>query len=354
MKVSRKVLILDDEPGIRGAMSAALRCHGHEALCARGVQEAIEIAKREPLDVLIADLRLDDGNGVEALEEIRKIHPRVQAIVMTGYGTMESAVQALRLGAIDYLSKPFRIDSLLKAIERTASALPASVGASEELPWKTAFPGTEENAHTALESLSRTLIRTGIEKTICRRAMDIYAEAASNALRHNGQNQNFEISLSAWIEGDSLWGRIADTGKGFESALVVADALTQETATTNGLRFLHEAADDLRIRSREGQGCTVEFRLDIATQDNAHRIALPPIPSGKRWEAAIARIREGQGSIRIDGGSLHFLHPMAASELREAIAYSQRRGCRVVLRKLRLERMQRNAEANDIRKALWA
>ncbi|MFZ3116336.1 MAG: sigma-54 dependent transcriptional regulator [Syntrophales bacterium] len=117
-----KILIIDDEPVIRKGCAVTLADGDHAAdACATG-KAGMEAIKKGEYDVLLLDMKLPDMEGMDILKKIRKSNPGIYTIVMTGYSTVQNAVEAMKSGAFDYLTKPFTDDELLfsvkKAIEK--------------------------------------------------------------------------------------------------------------------------------------------------------------------------------------------------------------------------------------------
>ncbi|MFN0059733.1 MAG: sigma-54-dependent transcriptional regulator [Planctomycetota bacterium] len=116
---SAHILYVDDELPHAEAAADALRINGHVVdVCSTGKQ-ALELLRREPYELVITDLKLGDTDGIKILKDARTIHPYIGVIVVTGYGTIESAVHAMRQGADDYLTKPVSIDALRIAVRRS-------------------------------------------------------------------------------------------------------------------------------------------------------------------------------------------------------------------------------------------
>ena len=114
-----RILVVDDESSIRIALFRALEKRGHQILTASSLTEAESLASAEQsIDVLLVDLRLPDGNGMDLMEKIQKNHPHCQALVLTGFGTIQNAVEATKRGAFHYLTKPFNIDEVITLVEK--------------------------------------------------------------------------------------------------------------------------------------------------------------------------------------------------------------------------------------------
>ncbi|MFQ5803063.1 MAG: sigma-54-dependent transcriptional regulator [Candidatus Methylomirabilales bacterium] len=113
-----KVLIVDDEADMRWLLTGVLREQGFEIITAEDGQAALERVRMDEPSVILLDLKMPRLSGMEALEKIKAIDPLVPVIILTAYGEISSAVQAMRLGAYDYLTKPFRNDDILFTIRR--------------------------------------------------------------------------------------------------------------------------------------------------------------------------------------------------------------------------------------------
>ncbi len=113
-----RVLVVDDQPNMRATTALMLRQAGYEVEEAASGPEALEAASNRPVDVVITDLRMTPMSGLELVAQVRDLAPSTQVLVMTAYGSVESAVEAMRLGAADYLQKPFSEEELLVRVAR--------------------------------------------------------------------------------------------------------------------------------------------------------------------------------------------------------------------------------------------
>jgi two-component system NtrC family response regulator len=112
------ILILDDEAAQRDILTGYLKKKGYKIFSASSGREGIEIIKNNPVDIILSDFKMPDLNGIEVLEQVKKINPEISFVIVTAYGTVENAVKAMRLGAFDYISKPVDLDELDIMIER--------------------------------------------------------------------------------------------------------------------------------------------------------------------------------------------------------------------------------------------
>lgn len=117
-KANGSLLLVDDDLQVLESMADWLRDQGLEVDTATGQSEAIERLTTKGYDLLLTDIRLQDGDGFDLLEQAQRRRPGMQVILLTGYGTADSAIDAIRTGAFDYLTKPLIDDELLMAIER--------------------------------------------------------------------------------------------------------------------------------------------------------------------------------------------------------------------------------------------
>ncbi len=116
--VGERILVADDETDVREMCLRALRRVGYQVAGASGGREAIERIRREPFDLLLTDLKMPDTSGLEAFKAVHEDYPDLVAVVITGFGTMEAAIEALQLGVSEFVLKPFRTAELVGTVER--------------------------------------------------------------------------------------------------------------------------------------------------------------------------------------------------------------------------------------------
>ena len=115
-----RTLVLDDEPVICEACRECLAERGHSVDTRLTGREGLEAILQGNYEVILLDMKLPDLDGMEILRTLRKEKPGETIIVMTGYSTVKNAVDAMKLGAVDYLAKPFSDDELVLSVERAA------------------------------------------------------------------------------------------------------------------------------------------------------------------------------------------------------------------------------------------
>src|ERR1700686_2311823 len=121
--VPMNLLIVDDEQSIRETCATVSEQCGMKAVAVATAEEALEVLEHSAIDILLTDLKLQQTNGVELLKRVHDVHPEVAVVVLTQYGTIESALEVTRIGAVDYVTKPFRIEELRARLERAARAV---------------------------------------------------------------------------------------------------------------------------------------------------------------------------------------------------------------------------------------
>jgi two-component system response regulator HydG len=117
------VLIVDDEPLMRLSMVDALEAVGHTVQAAASGTEGVEQVGKREVDLVITDLRLPGADGLAVLKAAKDAHPQTEVVVITAHGSVETAVGAMKLGAFDYITKPFQMDELLLIVERVGTVI---------------------------------------------------------------------------------------------------------------------------------------------------------------------------------------------------------------------------------------
>ncbi|MEK7385091.1 MAG: sigma-54 dependent transcriptional regulator [candidate division NC10 bacterium] len=117
-----RVLVADDERSMRDLLAIMLKQAGHDVALAEGGAEAIEALKREPFDLIVTDLRMREVDGLAVLRAAKEHSPQTVVLVITAFASTETAVEAMKLGAYDYITKPFKMDevklTIANALER--------------------------------------------------------------------------------------------------------------------------------------------------------------------------------------------------------------------------------------------
>lgn len=118
MMEQRVILVVDDEASLREALRKVLAKEGHAVLLAADGQEGLDLLRNKPVNVILLDLKMPGLAGLELLKAAKLLVPDVEVIVITGHGTVDEAVQAMKQGAYDFITKPFKRLTLVKAVEK--------------------------------------------------------------------------------------------------------------------------------------------------------------------------------------------------------------------------------------------
>lgn len=147
MTQKARILAIDDEAGIRFFVQEALHRAGHQVIAVASGEEALALLNEEAFDLVIIDLRLKGVDGLQVLAALRERWPETAAIFLTAHGSLESALEALRLGAYDYVPKPCSMKELRETVLRALDP-DARVHRRQAL-----LAGLEKNGYDALESI---------------------------------------------------------------------------------------------------------------------------------------------------------------------------------------------------------
>ena len=118
-----RVLVIDDDPSICKTVGLLLEDHGYSPRTYTSPEEALEVADKESFQIALIDLRMPAMDGVEVVERLKKIDPRMSCIVMTAYPDLDSATGTMRQGTCDYMCKPFKQAELVNAVERACQRM---------------------------------------------------------------------------------------------------------------------------------------------------------------------------------------------------------------------------------------
>jgi DNA-binding NtrC family response regulator len=113
-----KILIVDDDPSIRNMLTIVLKKSGYGVISTDSGKSTLDKLKKETFDLIISDIKMQDINGIELLKKIKSIIPEIPVIMITAYASANDAVEAMKLGAEDYITKPFNLDELKIIIDR--------------------------------------------------------------------------------------------------------------------------------------------------------------------------------------------------------------------------------------------
>ena len=135
----KTLLLVDDDKAFLTRLERAMEKRGFEVRSADSVAGGLSAVNAAPPAYAVVDLRLEDGNGLDVVDALHRKRPDARAVVLTGYGNIATAVTAVKLGAVDYLSKPADADDIFAALTRTAgerAAPPENPMSADRVRWE--------------------------------------------------------------------------------------------------------------------------------------------------------------------------------------------------------------------------
>ncbi len=176
------VLIVDDEEGLRHGLENLFTREGFTVHTAASYESAVSAAARYPVDAAVVDVRLKgERSGIDLLRELKRLEPDLVVLVITGYGTIPTAVEATRLGVVDYIEKPFTPEQIVDATKRALVGEKKACGYSIEA-----------------EDIKEVLVRAAREPDFCRSLM----EGASHVLSGYALSADAKAAI---VSGDIAW-----------------------------------------------------------------------------------------------------------------------------------------------------
>ena len=152
MASPRKLLVVDDESGIRHLLTTAFSERGYEVTAAANGDKAVALLEEQTFDAVITDLKMPGRTGIDVLRAARAASPDIAVVVVTAYGAVDSAVEAMRLGAVDYIEKPFQLELIERRLERALSEQASRNGIAP--PVESAAPAPSAKASAPLVAKS--------------------------------------------------------------------------------------------------------------------------------------------------------------------------------------------------------
>ncbi len=201
------VLIIDDEPLMRISIADALKDEGCQVKVAATGLEGVDLIKKEPFEIVISDLRLPGMDGLQILQTCKEVSPKTGVIVITAHGSVETAVGAMKMGAYDYITKPFSMEELLLIVNRLLKVLELedeNRSLREELEGRFSFKGLLGKNDKMREVLEKIKLVAPTDSTVLILGESgTGKELVANAIHHNSPRRDgafIKVSCAALPE----------------------------------------------------------------------------------------------------------------------------------------------------------
>lgn len=218
-----RVLVVDDEENITEVVSLFLKSKGYFVTTAKNGEEALKILKEDYYDLVISDVRMPKMDGLALLNEIKKLKGNIVTIMLTGFATIDTAVDAMKLGAFDYVVKPFSINEILNAVKRADEKFRDMI---ENIQLKEATSLYDISEAISSGSNLSEIFRIGINAV----SREVDADAISLYLK-NEKSRLFELKIRGFKSKNENW------SKGFIK--IIGDDLVNKFFKDNRAVLLH-------------------------------------------------------------------------------------------------------------------
>ncbi|MGD2069613.1 MAG: sigma-54 dependent transcriptional regulator [Gemmatimonadota bacterium] len=355
--MSETVLVVDDEPRIRRIVEMALGDRGYRVLTAPSAEDAWDVLEDGGVDVVVTDLQLPGRTGLELLADVRRRHPRLPVILITAFGTVESAVEAIKAGAFDYVLKPFGVEELEALVERAldAAALePGEVTADEDgvIAESDAMRRVMELVGQVADAPTTVLVtgETGVGKEVVARALHD---------RSRRKDRAFVAVNCAAIPAELLEAELFGVSRGAYTG-AVKDRPGKLEVADGGTLFLDEIGDmPLTLQPKllrflqegtvERLGSHVTRSVDVRIVAATHRDLRRMVEEGAFREDLFYRIEV----FPIHVPPLRERPDDVEALARDALArFARRLGTRATLSSRALERLRGHAWPGNVRELL--
>ncbi|MCU0716904.1 MAG: response regulator [Pirellula sp.] len=171
---SQSILLVDDSFVLRDRLAEAFQERGFRVEVAGNCDEGVEVFRRNPTDLAVVDLRMPGRTGLTVIADLKNIKPDVQVLILSGFGSIATAIDAIKLGAANFLPKPADADDILSAFKRGGSEVEVTES-NEEIPVPTLAQAEWEHIHRVLadcdQNISEAARRLGIHRRSLQRKL---------------------------------------------------------------------------------------------------------------------------------------------------------------------------------------
>ncbi len=241
------ILVIDDEMIVHQSISRILEAEGYQVDGVLRVDEALERLKKTPYDLVLTDLMIPEKNGMEAVKAIGRNYPDMGVVMFTGFPTVDSAVESMKLGSLDYLPKPFTPDELLAVVDRSLERI-RKIQREREL----------ENLYSEAEkAIQSSLELKEILNSINENVVRLFKVKGSSLLILNKKNQTLQLASSTGLSEGYLQKGIIDATKSVPEVLKSSEpVVVQADQFEKYLQYPEEAR-------REGISSILSYPLRV-------------------------------------------------------------------------------------------
>ena len=226
------ILVIDDEMIVHQSISRILEAEGYRVDGVLRVDEGLERLRKTPYDLVLTDLMIPEKSGIEAVKAIARDYPELGVVMFTGFPTVDSAVESMKLGSLDYLPKPFTPDELLAVVNRSLDKI-YKVRQEKEL--ETLYTEAEKAIQSSLELKE---ILHSINKSVVR----LFKVKGSSLLILNKKNRTLQLASSTGLSEGYLQKGILDATKSVPEVLKSSEpVVVQADQFENQLQYPEEA-----------------------------------------------------------------------------------------------------------------
>ncbi len=202
-KPKATILVIDDEQIVHESVQRILVEEGYEVEGALRVDQALDLLAKRSYDLVLTDLMMPDRSGMDAVEAVARDHPHAGVVMFTGFATVDSAVASMKLGALDYLPKPFTPEELVQVTEKAL-----------EKTWKARRDREIEQTYAQAEkAIASSLDLKEILNLICASVVKLFKVKGSSLLMYRKKDQTLEIASSFGLSDEYLQKGMMDSSK---------------------------------------------------------------------------------------------------------------------------------------------
>jgi CheY-like chemotaxis protein len=219
----RRILVVDDEEMVRDLLTRFLNDRGYQAAEAADGAQALELFRSQPFDLVLSDVRMPGLSGLQLLQAVKEVNPRIPVILISGFGEVETVVEALKAGAENFLAKPLKLEMLERVVQHSLSLACIRPGLGQLRPQvdqETVItaPSRSDYICEVIYQVALSAVAVGFAQIDLDNNLKLaLVEAVTNAMEHgNRWDESLEVEVVCRAGRTSLEVSIRDQGPGFD------------------------------------------------------------------------------------------------------------------------------------------